>query len=68
MPEIPLQNCDILWEGLGVERIREVEAKWLLNRKRIDAVDRGELQTVDEPSPLEIFARLSGNEALSQLR
>ena len=44
---------DILWESLDEERVREVEAKWAAeSEERIDAVDRGELQTVDGPSAL----------------
>jgi hypothetical protein len=45
---------DILWESLDEERIKEIEAKWAAeSENRIDAVDRGELQTVDGPSALE---------------
>ena len=44
---------DILWESLDEERIKEVEAKWAAESdERIDAVDRGELETVDGPSAL----------------
>jgi len=44
---------DILWESLDEERITETEAKWAAESEdRIDAVDRGELQTVDGPSAL----------------
>ena len=44
---------DILWESLDEERVREIEAKWAAeSEERIDAVDRGELQTVDGPSAL----------------
>ena len=44
---------DILWESLDKERIREIEAKWAAeSEERIDAVDRGELETVDGPSAL----------------
>ena len=44
---------DILWETLDEERVREIEAKWAAeSEERIDAVDRGELQTVDGPSAL----------------
>ena len=39
---------DILWESLDEEPISEIEAKWAAeSEERIDAVDRGELQTVD---------------------
>lgn len=44
---------DILWESLDEERIRETEPQWAAESEdRIDAVDRGELQTVDGPSAL----------------
>lgn len=44
---------DILWESLDEERVREIEAKWAAeSEERIDAVDRGELATVDGPSAL----------------
>lgn len=44
---------DILWESLDGERIRETEANWAAeSEQRIDAVDRGELQTIDGPSAL----------------
>ena len=45
---------DIHWESLDEERIRDIEAKWAAeSEERIDAVDRGELQTVDGPSALQ---------------
>lgn len=45
---------DILWESLDEARVKEVEAKWATeSEKRIDAVDRGELQTIDGPSALQ---------------
>lgn len=44
---------DFLWESLDEERVREIEAKWAAESEdRIDAVDRGELPTVDGPSAL----------------
>jgi putative addiction module component (TIGR02574 family) len=44
---------DILWESLDEGRIREIEAKWAAeSEERIDAVGRGELQTIDGPSAL----------------
>jgi putative addiction module component (TIGR02574 family) len=44
---------DILWESLDEERVKEIEAKWAAESEdRIDAVDRGELQTIDGPSVL----------------
>jgi putative addiction module component (TIGR02574 family) len=45
---------DLLWESLDQERVKEIEAKWATeSEERIDAVDRGELQTVDGPSALQ---------------
>jgi len=45
---------DILWESLDETRIKEIEAKWAAeSEERIDAVDRGELPTVDGPSALQ---------------
>jgi putative addiction module component (TIGR02574 family) len=44
---------DILWESLDDARVREIEAKWAAeSENRIDAVDRGELPTIDGPSAL----------------
>ena len=44
---------DILWESLDEARVKEIEAKWAAeSEERIDAVDRGELQTIDGPSGL----------------
>jgi putative addiction module component (TIGR02574 family) len=44
---------DILWESLDEERVKEIEAKWAAeSEERIDAVDRGELGTVDGPAAL----------------
>ena len=44
---------DILWESLDEDLISKIEAKWAAeSEERIDAVDRGELQTVDGPSAL----------------
>ena len=40
---------DILWDSLDEERIKEIEAKWAAESEdRIDAVDRGELPTIDD--------------------
>ena len=37
--------------------VREIEAKWAAeSEERIDAVDRGELQTIDGPLRFESFA------------
>ena len=44
---------DILWESLDGERTKEIESKWAAESEdRIDAVDRGELETIDGPSAL----------------
>jgi putative addiction module component (TIGR02574 family) len=44
---------DILWESLDEEHVKEIEAKWAAeSEERIDAVDRGELGTVDGPAAL----------------
>ena len=44
---------DILWDSLDEGRIKETEAKWAAESEaRIDAVDRGELPTIDGPSAL----------------
>ena len=44
---------DLLWESLDEARVKEIEAKWAAeSEERIDAVDRGELQTTDGPSSL----------------
>ena len=44
---------DILWESLDEARIKEIEEKWAAeSEERIDAVDRGELRTVNGPSAL----------------
>ena len=45
---------DILWESLDAERVKDIEVKWAAeSEERIDAVDRGELPTVDGPPALE---------------
>jgi len=45
---------DILWESLDEDRIKEIEAKWAAeSEERIDAVDRGELETIHGPSGLQ---------------
>lgn len=45
---------DILWESLDEERVKEIEAKWAAeSEERIDAVDRGDLPTIDGLSALQ---------------
>lgn len=45
---------DILWESLDEARVKEREAKWAAeSEERIDAVDRGDLQTLDGVSALQ---------------
>ena len=47
------QLIDILWDSLDEARVKEIEAKWAVESdERIDAVDRGELETIDGPSAL----------------
>ena len=44
---------DILWESLDESQVKEIEIKWAAeSEERIDAVDRGELETIDGPSAL----------------
>jgi putative addiction module component (TIGR02574 family) len=44
---------DILWESLDEARVKEIEAKWAAeSERRIDAVERGELPTVDGPTAI----------------
>lgn len=44
---------DILWESLDEARVKEIETQWAAeSEERIDAVNRGELQTIDGPSAL----------------
>jgi putative addiction module component (TIGR02574 family) len=39
---------DMLWESLDDARVEEIEARWAHESEaRIDAVDRGELPTID---------------------
>ena len=54
--EIKIRNERELteWESLDEARVKEIEAKWAAeSEERIDAVDRGELQTIDGPSALQ---------------
>lgn len=45
---------DILWESLDEARVKEVEGRWANeSEERIDAVDRGELPTIDGPTALQ---------------
>lgn len=44
---------DILWESLDEKQVQSIELKWAAESEtRIDAVDRGELETHDGPSAL----------------
>lgn len=44
---------DILWYSLDEARVKEIEAQWAAeSERRIDAVERGELPTVDGPSAI----------------
>jgi len=50
---------DFLWESLDEARIKEIEVRWAAeSESRIDAVDRGELKTIDGPSALRERRRL----------
>ena len=45
---------DLLWESLDEGRIAEIEKKWAAeSENRIDAFERGELESVDGPAALE---------------
>lgn len=45
---------DLLWESLDEARVKEIEGKWAAESEaRIDAVERGELETVDGPSAIQ---------------
>lgn len=45
---------DLLWETLDEARVKELEGKWAVESEaRIDAVERGELETVDGPSAIQ---------------
>jgi putative addiction module component (TIGR02574 family) len=47
-----LMLIDLLWESLDETRVKEID-EWVAEKEdRIDAFDRGELQTVDGPSSL----------------
>ena len=47
---------DILWESLDEARVKEIETRWAAeSEERIDAVDRGDLATIDGPSALQDF-------------
>ena len=45
---------DFLWESLDEESIKQIEEKWAAESEaRINAVERGELETLDGPTALE---------------
>ena len=45
---------DFLWESLDEESIKQIEEKWAAESEaRIDAVERGELETLDGPTALD---------------
>jgi putative addiction module component (TIGR02574 family) len=45
---------DFLWETLDEESIKQIEEKWAAESEaRINAVERGELETLDGPTALE---------------
>lgn len=44
----------VFWDSLDEKRIRAPEANWAVeSEERIDAVDQGELQTIDGPLALQ---------------
>lgn len=44
---------DLIWESLDETHVKEIEAKWAAeSERRIDAVEGGELPTVDGPSAI----------------
>ena len=44
---------DFLWESLDEESIKRIEEKWTAESEaRIDAVERGDLETLDGPTAL----------------
>ena len=44
---------DSLWESLDEARVKQIEERWSAESEgRINAVDRGELATVDGPAAL----------------
>ena len=46
-------RIDALWERLNEELTTKIEAKWAAeSEERIDAVNRGELRTVNGPAAL----------------
>ena len=57
---------DILWESLDDQRITEIEAKWAAeSEERIEAVNRGELPTINGPSALrDLRSSLRKNEVM----
>ncbi|MCP5516855.1 MAG: addiction module protein [Verrucomicrobiales bacterium] len=52
---------DWLWDGLQPRGVLELQERWAAEaEERIDAVDRGDLQTVDGPTAFEELRRSSG--------
>ena len=49
---------DWLWDGLQPQGVLELQERWVAEaERRIDAVDRGELSTVDGPTALAEWRR-----------
>jgi putative addiction module component (TIGR02574 family) len=45
---------DFLWESLDEARVKQREKEWAAESEaRVDAVDRGELETLDGPSAMQ---------------
>ena len=52
---------DWLWDGLQPRGVLELQERWATEaEQRIDAVDRGDLPTVDGPTSLEEMRRSLG--------
>jgi putative addiction module component (TIGR02574 family) len=52
---------DWLWDGLHPQGVLELQERWAAEAEdRIDAVDRGDLPTIDGPTASEELRRLLG--------
>lgn len=52
---------DWLWDGLQPRAVLELQERWAAEaEQRIDAVDRGDLPTVDGPTSMEELRRSLG--------
>jgi len=56
-----VELLDWLWDGLQPRGVLELQERWAAEaEERIDAVDRGDLPTVDGPTALEELRRSLG--------